>query len=43
MARITISIGVAELAAGESTADALGRADQMLYAAKREGRNRVRG
>lgn len=39
---ITVSIGVSQLRAGETTLDvALARADQALYAAKRAGRNRV--
>lgn len=39
---VTVSIGLARLAAGESQgAQALSRADQALYAAKRAGRNRV--
>ncbi|HSC18129.1 MAG TPA: PleD family two-component system response regulator [Rhizomicrobium sp.] len=39
---VTISIGIAELEAGGGTAEALlHRADQALYRAKREGRNRV--
>jgi diguanylate cyclase len=38
---ITISIGVSEVLHGEATLDAaLSRADQALYVAKREGRNR---
>ena len=37
----TVSIGVAEIAATETVEGALLRADQALYAAKREGRNRV--
>ncbi|MES2682390.1 MAG: GGDEF domain-containing protein [Pseudomonadota bacterium] len=37
----TVSIGVAEIAAAETVEAALLRADQALYAAKREGRNRV--
>jgi diguanylate cyclase (GGDEF)-like protein len=41
--RITISVGIAELAPGESTASALERADGHLYQAKAAGRNRVRG
>jgi diguanylate cyclase (GGDEF)-like protein/PAS domain S-box-containing protein len=41
--RITISAGVAELTAGESTADVVARADARLYEAKRDGRNRVNG
>jgi diguanylate cyclase (GGDEF)-like protein len=40
--RMTTSIGVTEIRAGESTTAALGRADTLLYAAKNEGRNRVR-
>ena len=39
---VTISLGVAEHMAGESAQVWFGRADAMLYAAKREGRNRVR-
>ena len=38
---ITFSCGVAELAAGESPADAVKRADQAMYLAKRAGKNRV--
>lgn len=37
----TVSIGVTEIAATETVDAALQRADQSLYAAKREGRNRV--
>ena len=37
----TVSIGVAQFSAGETVDAALQRADQALYAAKREGRNRV--
>ncbi len=37
----TCSIGVAEVGADESFADALNRADATLYEAKRAGRNRV--
>lgn len=39
---ITVSIGVAEYQAGESVRELLTRADQALYRAKRDGRNRVR-
>jgi len=39
---ITVSVGVAGFRAGQTTADAiLKRADEALYRAKREGRNRV--
>lgn len=38
---VTASIGVATLAAGESETNLVARADQALYQAKREGRNRV--
>ena len=39
---ITVSIGVSQVAGGETTLDrALSRADKALYAAKRSGRNRV--
>ena len=39
---MTISIGVAELRGGESLASLVSRADGALYAAKREGRDRVK-
>jgi diguanylate cyclase (GGDEF)-like protein len=39
---VTASIGVTELRPGEDPTEAIGRADALLYAAKREGRNRVR-
>ena len=39
--RLTISLGVAELATGESWDDWLRRADAALYQAKAAGRNRV--
>ena len=39
---VTISIGVAELRGGESLASLVSRADGALYAAKREGRDRVK-
>jgi two-component system cell cycle response regulator len=38
---VTISIGIAALAAGDTAATVLKRADQALYRAKRDGRNRV--
>lgn len=38
---VTISLGVAELAPGESTSEFVGRADEALYASKDAGRNRV--
>lgn len=38
---ITVSIGIADYVAGESAADFISRADQALYAAKAQGRNRV--
>lgn len=38
---ITLSLGVAQLAAGDDIADLVNRADACLYAAKRGGRNRV--
>jgi diguanylate cyclase (GGDEF)-like protein/PAS domain S-box-containing protein len=41
VARFTISAGVAELAAGEALESLLGRADEALYRAKAEGRNRT--
>jgi diguanylate cyclase (GGDEF)-like protein len=40
--RVTVSIGVASRRPGESTRDWLRRADDAMYAAKRDGRNRVR-
>ena len=40
---ITISIGVAQFAKGETAASLIQRADSCLYAAKRAGRNRVVG
>ncbi len=39
--RITISVGVAEVGAGEAVSDAIARADKRLYEAKDAGRNRV--
>jgi two-component system cell cycle response regulator len=38
---VTISIGIASLGTGDTAADVLKRADQALYRAKRDGRNRV--
>jgi diguanylate cyclase (GGDEF)-like protein len=38
---VTVSIGVAELQAGDSPRDVLDRADRALYEAKRAGKNRV--
>jgi two-component system cell cycle response regulator len=39
--QVTISIGIAGVTEGESAASAIKRADQALYRAKRDGRNRV--
>jgi len=39
---LTISIGVAVIKRGDTSADLIGRADQCLYQAKTEGKNRVR-
>jgi diguanylate cyclase len=41
LGRVTISIGVASLRPDDSVASLIGRADQCLYAAKRNGRNQV--
>jgi len=38
---VTISIGLAALGPNDRAADMLRRADQALYRAKRDGRNRV--
>jgi len=38
---VTISVGVAEMASGETEDSVLARADRALYSAKRAGRNRV--
>jgi diguanylate cyclase (GGDEF)-like protein len=38
---VTISVGVAEVAGPAALTDAMSRADQRLYEAKRSGRNRV--
>jgi diguanylate cyclase (GGDEF)-like protein/PAS domain S-box-containing protein len=43
LGRVTISAGVAEVAAGESSSDAIAQADRHLYDAKNAGRNRVAG
>ena len=40
---ITFSAGVAQLAEGEMPQDAIARADQAMYLAKRAGKNRVLG
>lgn len=40
---VTFSAGVAQLVANESGADAIKRADQAMYLAKRAGKNRVLG
>ena len=40
---ITFSAGVAQVAEGEAAADAIKRADQGMYLAKRAGKNRVVG
>jgi len=41
LGRITVSVGVAVLRDGDTTASLIERADGCLYAAKRAGRNRV--
>ncbi len=41
LGRVTVSIGVAEYREGESVQTFVGRADQCLYAAKQQGRDRV--
>ena len=41
LGRVTISIGVAALQAGDTAQSLIERADTCLYAAKRNGRNRV--
>jgi len=38
---LTVSLGCATLLPGESTESLLRRADNALYVAKREGRNRL--
>jgi diguanylate cyclase len=42
LGRITVSAGIAVLHRGEDIMELINRADQALYRAKREGRNRVR-
>jgi len=41
VARITVSLGVASFRAGESPDVFVARADEALYASKKQGRNRV--
>ena len=41
LGRVTISVGVSMLKAGDDTVSLIERADACLYAAKRNGRNRV--
>jgi two-component system cell cycle response regulator len=41
MIEVTISIGIAALGSGDDAAAVIKRADQALYRAKRDGRNRV--
>jgi diguanylate cyclase len=41
LGRITVSVGVATLHKGDTALTLIGRADACLYAAKRNGRNRV--
>jgi diguanylate cyclase len=41
LGRVTVSIGVATLLAGDTPQSLIERADACLYAAKHNGRNRV--
>ncbi len=41
LGRVTMSLGVATLRAGDSSASLIERSDACLYTAKRSGRNRV--
>ena len=41
LGEITFSAGLTCVAAGESFGTSFGRADRLLYIAKRDGRNRV--
>ena len=41
LGRVTISIGVAMITPGDNAHSLIERADSCLYAAKRNGRNRV--
>ena len=41
LGRVTISIGVATVRKGDTMQSLIARADACLYAAKRNGRNRV--
>ncbi len=43
LGRVTISVGVALLRAGDDVDSLIERADACLYTAKRNGRNRVIG
>jgi diguanylate cyclase len=41
LGRITVSIGAAEFAGTDTIQELIDRADQCMYVAKRQGRNRV--